>query len=197
MTAGMALSEGVLDEEGDEETPSTPEQTPYPTPTPRGGVAPQSVEEEATQEPDANAAEETVAPSATPEAEDAPDASPAAEASETPAAPRATPQPAMAMPTPTPAPETADGAVTAKNAGEFTVYHTENGRYYHTSADCSDMVGAQEDTLRQPWRAALSPAPSAARRRRNLSMRKTPCGWTRTTCTTSATNAPPLPGKRA
>ena len=161
MTAGMALSEGVLDEEGDEEPApeQTPEQTPYPTPTPRGGVAPQSVEEEATQEPDANAAEETVAPSATPEAEDAPDASPAAEASETPAAPRATPQPAMAMPTPTPAPETADGAVTAKNAGEFTVYHTENGRYYHMSADCSDMVGAQEDTLTAAVEGGFEPCP--------------------------------------
>ena len=144
MTAGMALSEGMLDGEGGEE--QTPEQTPYPTPTPRGGIAPQS-------------AEETVAPSATPEAEEVPDASPDAEAGETPAAPRATPQPAMAMPTPTPAPETADGAVTAKSAGEFTVYHTENGRYYHMSADCSGMVGAQEDMLAAAVEDGFDPCP--------------------------------------
>lgn len=61
---------------------------------------------------------------------------------------RETPQPAQAVPTPEPTQAVvAAEAVTEKSVGEFTVYHTQGGSWYHTSADCSGMRGAQAYTL--------------------------------------------------
>ena len=127
----VAPSVGPSDAASTVASSSEPQQTPYPTPTPRTANAPGVSEG-----PDATVAAQS---GATPD----PQASQATDAE-----PRQTPQPAMAMPTQTPEAEApVSGPVTAKDAGEFTVYHTENGRYYHTTATCSGMRGAEEHTL--------------------------------------------------
>ena len=166
--AGLALTRaGMRDADAAETvTPvpsATPEQTPYPTPTPRSIDAPgvsEGPDAQASATPSATSeAVETVAPSATPEAVSAePSTAPETEA---PDEPRETPQPAMAAPTPTPEAEApAEGPVEAKAAGAFTVYHTENGRYYHTSATCSGMLGAQEYTLASSVEDGFDPCPT-------------------------------------
>ena len=130
----VAPSVGPSDAASSVAPSSEPQQTPYPTPTPRTANAPGVSEG-----PDATVAAQS---GATPD----PQASQTPQAAD--AEPRQTPQPAMAMPTPTPEAEApVSGPVTAKDAGEFTVYHTENGRYYHTTATCSGMRGAEEHTL--------------------------------------------------
>ena len=168
--AGLALNRaGLRDSQTASVAPQTqmstvvPEMTPYPTPTPRSANAP-GVSEGPEIASAPTATPETTAET-TPEAsEAAPDTSETAEPTDAPEAtetagpetaapteapaPRVTPQPAMAAPTPTPeADAPVEGPVAARDAGEYIVYHTENGRYYHTSATCSGMLGAEEHTL--------------------------------------------------
>ena len=156
--AGLALAHAGLDDDG---ASVAPQLTPYPTPTSRDAAPEASERPEATQAPER---------SATPEAESAetaeatqeatPSATPEAEASEDTDVPRETPQPAMAAPTPTPRPATLTSEpVSAKAAGEFTVYHTDGGRYYHTDATCSGMRDADAYTLAESVEDGFDPCP--------------------------------------
>ena len=49
--------------------------------------------------------------------------------------------------------------MSAKAAGEFTVYHTDGGRYYHTDATCSGMRDAQAYTLAESVEDGFDPCP--------------------------------------
>ena len=146
--------------------------TAYPTPTtrPQASAEAEPSESPASEEPTelpqaSDEPEETDTPQATAESEaqssTEPTATVAAEPTVTGAEEtQATPQPARAMPTPTPAAELPEGeTVEAKSAGEFIVYHTANGRWYHTTATCSGMRNAQEYTLAQSVEDGFEPCP--------------------------------------
>ena len=168
--AGLALNRaGLRDSQTASVAPQTqmstvvPEMTPYPTPTPRSANAPgvsegPEIASAPTATPEATAETTPEASEAAPDTSETAEPTDAREATETAGpetaapteapAPRVTPQPAMAAPTPTPeADAPVEGPVAARDAGEYIVYHTENGRYYHTSATCSGMLGAEEHTL--------------------------------------------------
>ena len=146
--SGLSLVQSVL--RGDDaEQGASPEATAYPTPTPRASAA---------QAPEENAdAPENDA--------DAPEESADAEPSATPEAAAATPQPAPAV---APAPAGGeDAAVEPKPAGEFTVYHTAGGSWYHTTQNCSGMRNAQAYTFAESVAEGFEPcsrcdAPAAA-----------------------------------
>ena len=122
--SGLSLIQAAL--RGGEEAEASP--TPgasadvYPTPTARARSS-------ASDTPDASSVES-----------EAPDASATPNA-----AAATTPQPVPAV---EPAPVSGDeAAVEPKPAGEFTVYHTSGGSWYHTTENCSGMRGAQAYTL--------------------------------------------------
>lgn len=168
--SGLALARAGMnaEESGAPEAGSTA----YPTPTtrPQASAETESGDSLASAEPTARL-QATGEPEAT---DDAPQASaeapssaePTATVSSEPSAAGATeaqvtPQPARAEPTPTPTAELPEGeTVEAKPAGEFTVYHTANGRWYHTTATCSGMRNAQEYTLAQSVEDGFEPCPN-------------------------------------
>ena len=163
--SGLALARAGMNgaESGAPEASSTP----YPTPTTRPQA---SAEAEPSAEPSelpqaTGEPEATGTPQATAEAEAQPSTEPVSTVSAEPAVTgaeetQATPQPARAMPTPTPAAELPEGeTVEAKPAGDFIVYHTENGRWYHTTATCSGMRDAQEYTFAQSVEDGFEPCP--------------------------------------
>ena len=122
------------------------------TAQPRAIQAEVPTEEPATEPTEAPTEE----PTATPEPTEAPTEEPTAtpEPTEAPTEePTVTPEPTEA-PTATPeitaepSPEaSAEASPTLKPAGLATVYHTKNGKWFHTIENCSGMMGASEYTL--------------------------------------------------
>lgn len=109
-------------------------------------------------------AEATPAASSVADAEATPAASSVADAEATPAASSVadaeiTPAPgAQATPQPTgDAQSTQSPQPTLKPAGQFTVYHTDGGSWYHTTANCSGMRGAQAYTLAESVADGFAP----------------------------------------
>lgn len=74
------------------------------------------------------------------------------------------PVPATAEPTPLPIPATDASPTEAPvseqlNAEEQIVYHTEQGKYYHTNMHCSGMMNAKAHSLTEALRAGKEPCP--------------------------------------
>ena len=93
------------------------------------------------------AAEPSAEPTATaePSATAAPTATPTATPSPTPSA-TPTPSPTPTA-TPAPTPRIVTPATPLKAAGEATVYHTSNGKWYHMHTTCKNMTNAKPYTL--------------------------------------------------
>ena len=114
------------------------------------GVLPSVIEPAATAEP---TEEPTATPSPAPTATPTVTPSPTPTATPTPApspTPTTTPTPTPS-PTPTATPEPTPRIVTPatplKAAGEATVYHTSNGKWYHMHTTCKNMTNAKPYTL--------------------------------------------------
>lgn len=63
--------------------------------------------------------------------------------------------PFAAVGTPTPAPTVIVPTATLKPAGDAVVYHTSNGKYYHTGTTCTNMTGAKPYSLASSVSAGL------------------------------------------
>ena len=183
----VAPSVGPSDAASTVASSSEPQQTPYPTPTPRTANAPGVSEG-----PDATVAAQSGrdARSAGLAGRDRRPRMPNRARRRSPPWPRLRPTPEAEAPV-----EAAPSP--PKTPGEFTVYHTENGRYYHTSCHLLRHAAARRSTRSlPPWRTALRPVPSATPPPPICSRRRTPFGWMRIPSITSATQCSAFAGEK-